>query len=259
MPSPSRPAIVSHRTNAGDCPENTLIGIEAAILDGCDAVEVDVRATRDGALVLLHDETLARVTGDPRRLDEVTLDELRALRVRDPHGLHPPQPIPTLAEALAAVGGRCGLEIDLPMRGLEAGIAATVRAAHAEAWTWFTAHPPEDAAILRYACPDARVFLSVAPQPTWVRDIEDAIEVAARFGLHGVNPSLAALAPSIVAEAHGHGLLVGAWTVNTPEDIERALDLGVDGITTDVPARVFEAIARRHDGGSPGADGAAQR
>lgn len=239
------PEVVSHRTNAGDAPENTLAGLDAAVRDGCAAVEVDVRATRDGVLVLMHDETLTRMTGDPRRLDVVTLEELRALRIRDPHGVLDPQPIPTLAEALAHLDGRIAIEIDLPMRGLEAAIAAEVNAAHAEAWTWFTAHPPEDAAFLHHACPGSRTYLSVAPHPTWVRDLEDAIEVAARLGLHGINPSLEAVAPSTVAEAHERGLAVGVWTVNTPADIERAFDLSVDAITTDVPVRVFEAIRRR--------------
>lgn len=249
MPQPARPAprveVVSHRTNAGDAPENTLAGIEAAVRDGCAAVEVDVRATRDGALVLLHDETLERTTGDRRRIDSVTLEEVRALTVLDPFGASPPQRVPTLAEALEALHGRIAIEIDLPMRGLEAAIAAEVRAADAEAWTWFTAHPPPDAAFLRDACPGARVYLSVAPQPTWVRDLEDAIEVAARLGLAGINPSLGALVPSTIHEARERGLLVGAWTVNTPADIDRALDLGVDAITTDFPARVSGAVARR--------------
>jgi len=124
-----------------------------------------------------------------------------------------------------------------------------VRAADAESWTWFTAHPPEDAEALHRACPGARTYLSVAPRPTWVRDLEDAIEVAARLGLAGINPSLASLAPSLVDEAHERGLAVGAWTVNESADIERALDLGVDAITTDVPARVFEAIRRREASG----------
>lgn len=58
LPQPHHPLVISHRTNEGNAPENSLIGIARAIEDGCDVVEVDVRATRDGVLVLLHDETL---------------------------------------------------------------------------------------------------------------------------------------------------------------------------------------------------------
>ena len=245
MTTPRRPLVVSHRTNAGDSIENTLLGIEAAVRDRCDAVEVDVRATRDGALVLMHDETLERMTGDARRVDTVTLAELRSVPIFDSFDKYPVQRVPTLADALATIDGRIAIEIDFPMRGLEEGVAEAVRAANAEAWTWFTAHPPEDAATLHRLCPHAQTYLSVAPRPMFVRDVSDAIDVAARLGLRGVNPSLGALTPSLVHEAHERGLLVGAWTVNLDADIERALDLEVDAITTDVPTRVMRAAARR--------------
>ena len=202
-----------------------------------------MRATRDGALVLFHDETLERLTGDPRPLAKVTLADLAALRVRGPEGTL--ARIPTLREAIEAINGRCAIEIDLPARGLEEAIIDVVRTTGAEPWTWFTRHPPEDALALRTACPQARVFLSVAPRPTRVRDLADGIEVASRLGLHGVNPTLVAVLPSHVEAAHERGLLIGVWTVNTPAAIERALDLGVDAVTTDVPARVAEAVARR--------------
>ncbi|MSQ42545.1 MAG: glycerophosphodiester phosphodiesterase [Dehalococcoidia bacterium] len=128
---------------------------------------------------------------------------------------------------------------------METAIAAAVHAAGVEAWTWFTAHPPEDAALLRRACPAARVYLSVATEPRWVADLDQAIAVAAARGLHGINPSHDALDAALVARAHARGLAVGAWTVDEPAAIERALDLGVDMITTNVPRRVFAAIAAR--------------
>jgi glycerophosphoryl diester phosphodiesterase len=240
----ARPAVVSHRTNQGQWPENTLLGIHAAIQDGADAIEVDVRATRDGALVLLHDETLERTAGDPRRVDQVTLADLRALRVRDREGRHDPQPVPTLQEAIQAIAGRCVIEVDLPMRGLEEEVAALVVAAGAQPWTWFTTHPPGDAALLRDRCPDARVYLSVAREPRLVRDLAHAIQVAADLGLAGVNPHHGSVDQPAVAAAHARGLEIGAWTVNDPAELVRLVRLGVDAVTTDYPLRLFEVIDR---------------
>ena len=239
------PLVISHRTNAGDQPENTLAGIEAAIRDGADGVEVDVRATRDGTLVLMHDNTLERVAHDPRPIADVTIEELRALRVYDPRGLVPFEPIPTLAEAIAAVGGRCTIVIDFPMRDLDERVAATVRAADAQAWTWFTTHPPSDAVYLRRQCPDARVLLSVLAQPRWVDDLDDGIEVAARLGLHGVNADHEVVTAAHVEHAHARGIELGVWTPNLPSEIARVLDLGVDVITTDLPRRVIGVIEVR--------------
>lgn len=249
-----RPLVVSHRTNAGNAPENTLAGIEAAIRDGAHAIEVDIRATRDGALVLLHDETLERTTGEPRSVADVTLAELRELRIRDPHGRVEPQHVPTLDEALEAIAGRRAIEIDLPMRGLELAIAETVRRHDAQRWTWFTAHPPEDAATLRERCPRATVLLSVAPLPLLIeerdpslrgsmpRDLPDAIRIASSLALHGINSFHEPLTAPLVAHAHARGLQVGCWTLNDYEALHRAVALGVDAITTDFPRLAFEAI-----------------
>ena len=107
-----RPLVISHRTNAGAMPENTLAGIDSAIADRADGVEVDVRATRDGRPVLFHDSSLARTTGDPRELSSLSARALRALRVTDPHGRVAPQPIPTLTEALVRTVRRCLLVIE---------------------------------------------------------------------------------------------------------------------------------------------------
>src|SRR5688572_33459399 len=97
----------------GTRPENTVAGIEAALADGVDAIECDVRATADGVPVLMHDASLDRATGDPRLVSEVTAADLAAnVRVRDPFGRLDPQLVPTLAEALARVGGRATLAIE---------------------------------------------------------------------------------------------------------------------------------------------------
>ena len=96
-----RPLVISHRTQMGTMPENTLAGIEAAIVGGADGVEIDVRATADGELVLLHDASLARTTdGGERELSDVTLEELRGVQVLDQHGSVGAQPVPTFEEAL---------------------------------------------------------------------------------------------------------------------------------------------------------------
>ena len=118
------PVLIAHRTAMGLCPENTIVGIEAAIASGVDGVEIDVRATRDGVLVLMHDASLERTTGDPRDVEAVTLDELRALRVLDPHGDVGPQPVPTFAEALQATAAT-HLVIEVKQTGIEELVRAS--------------------------------------------------------------------------------------------------------------------------------------
>ena len=244
-----RPLVISHRTNEGDSPENTLLGIERAVADGCDAVEVDVRATRDGVLVLMHDATLERTTGDPRALAEVTADELRALRCGVPQG-YEPQPIPTLDEALACLAGRAAIVLDLPAPGdaVEAAVEAAVRRAGAGGWAWFTPTFDDEVerTLRRFAGLPIYFDLTHAPLP-WP-EMEERIRLAARLGVTGINPIHTSLSPEAVALAHDLGLQVACWTVDDLTDIARVVGLGVDAITTNFPRRVFEA-AREAAGG----------
>ena len=126
MISIDRPLLIAHRTAMGLCPENTIVGIEAAIGSGVDGVEIDVRVTRDGVPVLMHDASLERTTGDARDVEAVTLGELRELSVIDPHGDTGPQPVPTFEEALAATVAT-HLVIEVKQTGIEEVVARAVR------------------------------------------------------------------------------------------------------------------------------------
>lgn len=243
------PLVISHRTNEGDAPENTLLGIARAIEDGCDAVEVDVRATRDGVLVLLHDETLARTTGDPRAVLDVTYEELRALRTGAPQG-HEPQPIPTLAEAYAAIlapdgSPRISIEVDIAARGIEAEVAALVRRLHAEPHTLFTPSSEAEVRLMQQHCPGVPIFFDFTHDPLPPDEIARRIRLAAAFGVRAINPTFRALTSEAVALAHDLGLEVACWTVDAPGDLARMLALGVDAITTNHPRRLLALLEAR--------------
>ncbi len=238
-----RPLVISHRTNEGNAPENTLLGIERAIEDGADAVELDIRATADGALVLMHDDTLERTTGDPRAVASVTLEALRALRCGGPQG-HPPQPIPTLEEALAALDGRIDVVIDIPAPDgrIEAQVAEAVRRAGAADWTWFTPSSEAEAVLMLRLCPDVPVVYDCTHEPRPFEEMAALMAAAVRLGARGINPVHTSLTPEVVARARELGLEVACWTVDAPADLARVVALGVDAITTNVPRLAFEAI-----------------
>lgn len=105
--------VMAHRGDWRNWPENSLEAIESAIKMGCDILELDVALTRDSQLVLSHDATLDRMTNGHGRISDYTLDELKELRLRQPHGvitenLH----IATLKEALEVCSGRALIQID---------------------------------------------------------------------------------------------------------------------------------------------------
>ncbi|MGW1104206.1 glycerophosphodiester phosphodiesterase [Streptomyces sp. NPDC002540] len=208
---------VAHRGDPYRVRENTLPSIRSALERGADAVEVDVRVTRDGVPVLLHDATLKRLWGHDLRLDGLTHKELDELTGGG---------VPTLREALLAAGTH-RVMVDLPdstddsvrravgvVRECGAGERAyycagadamlRVRAADPSAeiaLTWTTLAPP-------------RAVLLDAVRPRWLNY---------RFGL---------VDRELTDRLHMDGLLVSAWTVDTRRTMRRLVRQGVDSITT---------------------------
>lgn len=107
-------AVIAHRGDHTQAPENTLRALENAIRAGADYVEVDLRTTRDGHIVVLHDRTVDRTTDGRGDVARMTLAEVRALVVRDPQAPAdaPPERIPTFEEMLRAAGRRMRWYLD---------------------------------------------------------------------------------------------------------------------------------------------------
>ena len=104
--------VVAHRSDWRSHPENSLPAMRSAIAMGVDVVEVDVRRTKDGQFVIVHDTTLDRSTTGRGRVADFTLEELRRLRLRDGVGTPTEELIPTLEEALSVVRGRAVINLD---------------------------------------------------------------------------------------------------------------------------------------------------
>jgi glycerophosphoryl diester phosphodiesterase len=104
--------VVAHRADWRAHPENSLPAMRSAIAMGVDVVEADVRRTKDGHFVIIHDTTLDRSTTGCGRVADFTLEELRQLRLRDGVGMPTAEPIPTLEEALQVVRGRAVINLD---------------------------------------------------------------------------------------------------------------------------------------------------
>lgn len=119
--------VTAHRGHSAAAPENTLSAIRKAIHSGADYAEVDVLQTRDGVVVLLHDRDLKRVAGDPRRIEDLTFDEVQELDVGSWFDLHfVGERVPTLVEAIQLSRGRIKLNIELKFFGPDRRLARTV-------------------------------------------------------------------------------------------------------------------------------------
>lgn len=256
------PLVIGHRGAAGDAPENTLASFERALADGAAILESDVHLTRDGIPVLIHDDDVERCTDGVGRVRDHDLAALRRLdagyRFRPEGGAgHPFRGrglrIPTLAEALEAFPrARFNLELKEHLPGMvERSVRAVADAARADDVLLTSA---SDALMeeLRARVAAARVAVALGASTGEVA----RFAVAALRGEPPPPGPMALQIPSefagrplvtreLVEYAHRHRVQVHVWTIDDPDEMHALLDLGVDGIVTNHPARLTRLLAAR--------------
>ncbi|MCC6314640.1 MAG: glycerophosphodiester phosphodiesterase [Thermomicrobiales bacterium] len=225
--------VYAHRGSSGRLPENTLAALRGAIADGADGVEFDLRAARDGELVLLHDRALDRTTDGTGPVDAMPLAALR--RFRTANG----EPVPTFVEVLTAIGGQTALDIELKQPGIEPAVLATLRAARIAPWL-----------ISSFDWASLEVVRALDPAaPLWPlsRRCDDALlDFATRISAAGVAVGAAAFTSKVASTLRRLGLSAAVWTVNDPVEACRLRDLGVAILITDRPAHIRRALAEDH-------------
>ncbi|RZB15631.1 glycerophosphodiester phosphodiesterase [Streptomyces sp. F001] len=209
---------VAHRGAPYHHPENTVDSLRTALELGADAVEIDVRLTRDGVPVLLHDETLKRLWEHDRPLLSLSADEV--------HGLTDGA-VPTLAQALTATDGS-RVMLDLPgtpdVRAARR-VVDVVRDCGAQDRVYYCAGPSAMLAV-RAADPAAEIALTwttLAPPRPALLDAVRPRWLNYRFPLVGRD---------LAARVHRDGYLLSVWTPDTRRAMRRLLGMGVDSITT---------------------------
>ncbi|MEU9384750.1 glycerophosphodiester phosphodiesterase [Streptomyces sp. NPDC048279] len=208
---------VAHRGDPYRFRENTPASLRSALQQGADAVEIDVRLTRDGVPVLLHDATLKRLWGVERPLSALSADEVRGLTEGG---------VPTLAEALAAVDSR--VMIDLPGGPGERAVARIVAVARESGAADRVYYTGDAAAMLAVRAADAAAEIALtrktlAPVRPALLDVIRPRYLNYRFTL---------LDHALTEHVHRNGHLVSCWTPDTRRSMRRLLDMGVDSVTT---------------------------
>ncbi|MDX3249027.1 glycerophosphodiester phosphodiesterase [Streptomyces sp. ME18-1-4] len=209
---------VAHRGDPYRFRENTLDSLRSALDQGADAVEFDVRLTRDGVPVLLHDETLKRLWELDRPLRSLSAAEVRGLTAGA---------VPTLAEALAATDGS-RVMLDLPgTREVRTArrIVDAVREAGAADRAYYCADATAMLAV-RAADPSAEIALThtslAPPRPALLTAVKP----------RWLNYRFSLVDRELAARVHHDGYLLSVWTPDTRRSLRRLIDLGVDSITT---------------------------
>lgn len=238
--------IYAHRGASAYAPENTLSAFRLAAEMGADGVELDVQMTRDGALVVAHDERLERVSDGKGWLKDHTLAELRALRFNRVMPGCPDARIPTLDEVFRLLGDT-GLGINIELKnslidypGLEKRVIGLAAKAFSLDRIIFSSF--NHASMLRVKEIDRGLACGLLYEASLVRPWE----YARGLGMDALHPHYSeVITPGgECAEAHKAGIRVHTWTVNREEDLAAVLREGADILITNVPDAACQERAK---------------
>jgi glycerophosphoryl diester phosphodiesterase len=257
--APGRPLVIAHRGGAGLWPENTLHAFEQAAALGVDVIETDVRATADGELVVIHDETLGRTTDGAGRVGALTLAELKRLdagyRWSPDGGRSFPLrgrglTVPTLREVFTALPAmRFNIEPKQSEPSIVAPLCRLIREHGMTSRVMVAAFRGNVMEQFRRECPEVATSASTAEVAGFLAlqrsglagsygPQMQALQVPERAG------ALLVLTGDFVKAAHARNLRVHAWTVNAEGDMRRLIALGIDGVMTDYPDRLLRVLGR---------------
>ncbi|MCY7374860.1 MAG: glycerophosphodiester phosphodiesterase [Pyrinomonadaceae bacterium] len=261
----SRFLVFAHRGGGGLHPENTLGAFEYSAGMGADVLELDVHATADGTLVIMHDATVDRTTDGGGKISEMTLDVVKKLdagyrfstdggrtspfrgrgisiptleEIFDAlpamtYNIEPKQKTPSIIKPLCALIRTHKMTEKVIVGSFRQGVIDEFRRECPEIATSGT--PSEVAELLALS----KTGLSESYSPPM-----QALQIPENLG------KLSVVTKDFVENAHRKKLQVHVWTINETADMERLINLGVDGVMTDYPDRLLNLLNRKPNGGS---------
>lgn len=239
--------IFAHRGFSGYYPENTMLAFQKVAEETvADGIELDIQLTKDGEIVIMHDEMLDRTTNGSGWLKDHTLEELKMLSVGvNVKGFFPRQTIPTLREYftwLKTTKLITNIELKtsyFEYEGIEEKLIAMVKEFVLEDQIWYSSFNHYTVARIKKLMPEAKCGLLT---DTWLMNIG---EYAASQGAASVNARTYFCAKEgVAADLHAHNIALQAWTPNDAEMMQELVDAGVDVLITNYPDIAAKVLGR---------------
>lgn len=241
-------AVIAHRGYRDVAPENTLAAFKKAIQLGADMFELDVSLSKDGHLIVIHDNDLNRTTNGNGLIEDKTLAEIKAL---DAGSWFSPifkgEKVPTLDEALELAKGKIAVNIEIKpytveqrgQIGLEKKVVESIKKYGMEEHVIVSSF--SETAIKRIKIFDNKI-------PTALLFLSDGIlrsqlSKASKVQSDAVNEEWRFIRKSEVEKAHNNGIKVNAWTVNNPKEMLDLINKNIDGLITDRPDLALKVLA----------------
>ncbi len=223
--------VIAHRGASAYKLENTLSAVKLAFKMGADAVEVDVRLCADGEVVVIHDERVDRVTNGRGRVRELTVSELKRLKVGKE------EKIPLLKEILDLLPyGEKKLLVELKEPGLEKKVVNLVKERNLEDYVEIASFFHPSVKKVKELCPKIKTGVIFTCLPV------DPVDLAFKAKADILIPRKDYVTINLIEEAHENSLEVYTWVVDSEKEALKFKAMGVDGIATNKPDMVLKVI-----------------
>lgn len=232
------PLVLGHRGASADAPENTLAAFELALAQGAVGVELDVRLSSDGRVVVIHDATVDRTTNGTGRVGEMTANALRALDTGNGAG------VPTLDDVFEAFGPRMLYNVELKVsglsdKGLAHAVAESIEAHHLQNHVVVSSfHPLAVRGARRELGATTMTGFLWYKAPRLRRLMQGLLP-----GIEADHPYAPLVDEAYMAWARQRGLRVHVWTVDEAQEARRLAALGVHALITNRPGEIVAALA----------------
>lgn len=219
--------IIGHRGASAISPANTLKAFKKAIELKADYVEFDIHLTKDKEIVIIHDSDTYNATGVKGLVKDMTLEQIKQLDAAEG------EKIPTLQELISIAQNKIGLQIEICATNLLEKLLKLLKEENLLDSPIVSSFMIDELLKLKLLEPSLKVGLLVPEELRKPNLIKRKILKIAKNNFYSLHPYYSNTNKEIVDFAHDHGLKVIVWTVNNRENIERLIDIGVDGIITD--------------------------
>lgn len=236
--------LFAHRGGAHEQDENTLEAFQNTYDKGIRGYETDVRMTKDGELVIMHDASLDRTTTGSGIVEEITVDKIRAVKTKKGN------PVPTLDDLLTFLNARPGLYVEFEMKTnpkaypqevlekyCDKLYEAVMKNKPGESTYLFTSFDKRPLVYLKSKYPDADLLFITSSPLT-----QDVIQQVKELGVNRVGCNLGGTSRTLVREAQKAGIKVSLWPGHTVEDFLLGIYLGSDYLCSDVPEKVLTFV-----------------
>ena len=222
---------IGHRGAKGHEPENTLPSFQKALDLNADGIELDVHVCKTGELIVIHDFTVDRTTNGSGAVSELSLSEIKSLRINDTIE------IPTLEEVLELVEKKCFINIELKGRHTAKPVSHLI-----EKYILEKDYSYDDFIVSSFQREELEMMFTINPKihlgVLSQASVTQALEWANAFSAKAIHPHFSLLTEDNVQKAQEQGFKVYTWTINETEDVERIKSYNVNGIITDFPEKI---------------------